>query len=210
MLRDALADQPAVGFDLGFARAAEKAEAAALALQMGPASDQPAALIGQMGELDLKAPFPRLRALAEDLQDQRCAVEHLHVPGALEIALLHGRKLRVDDDDFRLERHALRRRSPRPCRGRSVSPASSAPALRHARPRHRARWRRSARRPRPAAIGHRGPASLGLDAPLMRDMKDKGAARARAFRRARFWLALFRRFPSRRSRSPAAGSDPAA
>ena len=91
-LDDALADQAAVGFDLGFAGTAEEAEAAALALKMGPASDQPAALIGEMGELDLQAPFPRLRAFAEDFQDERGAIEHLRVPRLLQIALLHRAK----------------------------------------------------------------------------------------------------------------------
>ena len=39
-------DLAAVGFDLGFAGPANRAEAAALAFQMGPGSHQPAALIG--------------------------------------------------------------------------------------------------------------------------------------------------------------------
>ncbi len=103
-LGDALADQAAVGFDLGFARPAQKAEAAALALQMGPAAHQPAALIGQMGELNLKPPFARLGALAEDFQDQRRAVEHLGLPGPLQIALLDRRQLRIDDDHLGLAR----------------------------------------------------------------------------------------------------------
>ena len=88
-LDDALADQAAVGFDLGFAGAAQKAEAAALALQMGPAAHQARALIGQMRQLHLQPPFPRARALAEDLQDQRGAVEHLGRPGLFQVALLH-------------------------------------------------------------------------------------------------------------------------
>ena len=91
-LVDALADQAAVGFDLAFAGAAEKAEAAALAFEMGPAAcTRRGTLIGQMRELDLQPAFARLRALAEDFQDQRGAVEHLGAPGLLQIALLYRR-----------------------------------------------------------------------------------------------------------------------
>ena len=100
-LDDAFADQAAVGFDLGFAGTAEEAEAAALAFQVGPASDQARALIGQMRELDLQPAFPRVRALAEDFQDQRRAVEHLGRPGLFQIALLHRRERRVDDARLR-------------------------------------------------------------------------------------------------------------
>ena len=94
---DALAEQPPVGLDLRLAGTAEKAEAAALPLEVGPGADQPALLIDEMGELDLQAPFPRPRALAEDFEDQPGAVEHLDVPRRLEIALLHRRQRMIDD-----------------------------------------------------------------------------------------------------------------
>lgn len=57
-----------------------------------------------MRELDLQPTFPRLRAFAEDFQNERGAVQHLGIPRFLQIALLHGGKLSIDDDDFRLER----------------------------------------------------------------------------------------------------------
>src|SRR5581483_4517068 len=102
-LGDALADQAAVGFDLRFAGAAQEAEAAALALKMRPAANQARALVCEMRKLRLQAALARLGPLAENFENERGAVQHLGVPGALEIALLHRRKLRVDDDDFRLK-----------------------------------------------------------------------------------------------------------
>src|SRR5205814_1920621 len=89
--RNALLDHAPIGFELGLARPAEKAEAAALPLEMGPRAHQPALLIGEMGMLDLKCAFAGTRPPTEDFEDQAGAVEHLGVPGFLEIALLHRR-----------------------------------------------------------------------------------------------------------------------
>ena len=95
---DALADQAAVDLDLRFAGAAEEAEAAALAFQVGPRPHQAAALVVERGQLDLQAAFMRAGARAEDLQDQPGAVDDLGLQRLLEIALLHRRQPVVDDD----------------------------------------------------------------------------------------------------------------
>ena len=149
---DALADDAAVGLDLGLAGAAEKAEAAALPLKMRPGPDQPALLIDEMGELDLQAPFPRPRPLPEDLEDQTGAVEHLGVPRGFEIALLHGRERMIDDDELGLLGADQSRQAPRPCRSRTASPAAVWSPARARSPARRDRWRRRGRPPRRGAL----------------------------------------------------------
>ena len=98
-LDDAFADQAPVGFDLCLAGAAEEAEAAALAFEVGPRPHQARALILQMRQFDLECAFLGGGALAEDVQDQPGAVDHLAGPGALQVALLHRRQRRIDDRD---------------------------------------------------------------------------------------------------------------
>ena len=52
-----------------------------------------------MGEFDLQRTFAGHRALAEDVQDQAGAVDHLAAPVPFQVALLHGAERRIDDGD---------------------------------------------------------------------------------------------------------------
>jgi hypothetical protein len=95
---DPLLDDAPVGLDLCLAGTAQETEAAALPLEVGPAADEPAPLIFEMGELDLQLAFTGMRPLAKDLEDQPGPVDDLRLPGTLEIALLDRRERMVDDD----------------------------------------------------------------------------------------------------------------
>ena len=131
---DALADQPAVDFELAFAGAAEKAEAAALAFEMGPRPHQPRALIRQRRQLDLQPAFMGAGARAEDFEDQAGAVDDLGLPAPFEIALLHRRQRPVDDDEPDLVLGDQLAAASRHCRCRA---GCRAPGARRARSRAR-------------------------------------------------------------------------
>src|SRR5262249_61843449 len=85
---DALLDQPSVGLDLGLTGAAEEAEAAPLAVEVGPGRHEAALLIVEVRKFYLQSALTGQCPLAEDLQDQPSSVEHFAVPRPLEIALL--------------------------------------------------------------------------------------------------------------------------
>src|SRR5215813_7484237 len=85
----ALADDPPVHFELAFAWAAEKAETAALTLQMGPGAHETGSLISQRRQFDLQSALVGARPCAEYFQDQARPIDDLGSPTPLEIALLH-------------------------------------------------------------------------------------------------------------------------
>ena len=97
-LDDLFLEDAPVGLDLGLARTTEEAGAAPLALEVGPAPDQPAALVVEVRQLDLQRAFPGARAAAENLQDDAGAVEDLGVELLFEIALLDRGERMVDHD----------------------------------------------------------------------------------------------------------------
>jgi hypothetical protein len=80
-----------------FARAAARADAAALALQVRPAPHQSRRQVLQLGQFDLKLALVALCTRRKDVQDHRCAVGHRNTQHPLEIALLHRTEGLVED-----------------------------------------------------------------------------------------------------------------
>ena len=93
---NALVNAAAVGFQFGFARAA-RADAGAQPRHGRAVSRQSRQQVVQLREFHLQLAFPGSRPAREDVQDQLRPVEHLHVQRPLQIALLGGRQLAVED-----------------------------------------------------------------------------------------------------------------
>ena len=98
----ALPDHPAVGLNLGLAGPAEEAKATTLTLKVGPTANKATLLVVEMREFDLQTALGSRRALAEDLEDQSRAVDHLALERFLKIALLDRAERAIDDDELAL------------------------------------------------------------------------------------------------------------
>ena len=96
--RDAVLHPAAVGFQLRFTLAAAHPDAAFLPRQVAPETRQARQQVLQLRQLDLKLALAGARALREDVQNERGAVEHLAVEGLLQVAALGRGKLVVEDD----------------------------------------------------------------------------------------------------------------
>ena len=105
---DAVARQPAIGLDLGLARAsrADAADAAAGAetLEMRPQAAHARHVVLELGELDLELALGRVGVAGEDVEDHGRAVEHRQVERRLEVALLARGQLVVGDDEVGVRR----------------------------------------------------------------------------------------------------------
>ena len=91
-------------------------------LSCGAAAAQARQPVAQLRELDLHRAFLARRVLGEDVEDQRDAVDDVDREQLLEVALLRGRELVVEDHDVDVERVAELAAAPRPCPCRCRSP----------------------------------------------------------------------------------------
>src|SRR5262249_56850666 len=89
-----------VGFELSLA-GSSGADAAAETLEVSPLPDQTREQIRELSQLDLELSFRGARALGEDVEDQRRAVDHLEAKRLREVALLHRRQRIVADHEAR-------------------------------------------------------------------------------------------------------------
>src|SRR5574341_2245107 len=95
-MANALANAPAVDFQLGFAGAA-RADPAAQSRQMGPLPGEPRQQILELRQLHLQLALVTARPLGKDIEDQLTAVDDPNLEGIFQIALLPRRELLVDD-----------------------------------------------------------------------------------------------------------------
>ncbi len=98
-LLDAVADHPAVGLDLGLARAPGP-DAATGPLQVLPLPDQARQQVRQLRQLHLQLALHGAGALREDVEDERGAIDHADAEGAAQVPLLDGRERIVGDHEI--------------------------------------------------------------------------------------------------------------
>src|SRR3989304_1877114 len=107
---DPSADVPAVDLELGLTGAAQTdsahsagppGAAAGLARQVRPGPRQPRQAVLVLGQLHLQRPFPAVRVLGEDVEDQRRAIAQAQLlpQRVFHLALVPRRALVVEDDD---------------------------------------------------------------------------------------------------------------
>ena len=102
----ALADAPPVHLQARLARAA-RADAAAQAGHGQAVADQARQLVVHLRQLHLQPALTRLRALGEDVQDERRAVHDLDAQDVLQVAGLRARQLVVKDRQVDVQRLAV-------------------------------------------------------------------------------------------------------
>src|SRR3989442_1525045 len=98
-LLHALADHAAVGLELRLTGTA-RADAAAQALEVLPLADEPRQQVRELRQLDLELALGAARALGEDVEDERGAVDHLDAERLAEVALLDRRERIVGDEQI--------------------------------------------------------------------------------------------------------------
>ena len=101
---DAVADAPAVDFQLRLARPAS-ADAARQPRERVVALAEARKEVLELRELDLQLAVGALGALGEDVQNQLSAVEDLEARLLGDVAALRGAQVAVEDDDVRHELH---------------------------------------------------------------------------------------------------------
>ena len=96
---DALVDEPPIRFELGLSRPAQP-DSPLLALQVGPASDEPRRQMLKLCELHLELAFERAGALREDIQYEDTPVQDPASEVAFQVALLGRGQGMVDEHDL--------------------------------------------------------------------------------------------------------------
>ena len=100
---DALLDNTAVDFNLGFTHTAAGSHTASLALQVRPHACQARKHVVVMGQLHLHFGVGGFGPLGKDFQDKGCPVDNVRAGNHLfDVALLHAREFIVKDDVLNL------------------------------------------------------------------------------------------------------------